>query len=137
MTHMIPRFLKGPILSTKKSVMLLGPRQVGKSTLTKALKPDLIVQLALESSFQEHAKDPDLIVRQVSALKNGRNLIVIDEVQRLPSILNTVQALVDENKNLKFVLTGSSARKLKNGQANLLPGRVLPFFLFPVNFSKN
>jgi predicted AAA+ superfamily ATPase len=51
--------------------------------------------------------------------------VFIDEVQRLPRILNTVQAFVDDNKNLKFYLTGSSARKLKRDGANLLPGRVI------------
>lgn len=82
---MIPRFLNEQIMKTKKSVMLLGPRQVGKSTLTKAMQPDHLIQLVLESSFQQHAKDPDLVVRQVAAHKEGRNVIVIDEVQRLPS----------------------------------------------------
>jgi len=59
------------------------------------------------------------------------NTIFIDEVQSLPILLNTIQAIVDENKSLKFYLTGSSARKLKRGQANLLPGRMLHFHLGP------
>lgn len=60
--------------------------------------------------------------------------IAIDEVQQIPSILNTVQSLIDDNKQYKFYLTGSSARKLRRGQANLLPGRILPFSLFPINY---
>lgn len=58
--------------------------------------------------------------------------VFIDEVQRLPKILNTVQALIDENKKLKFYLTGSSARKLKRGGANLLPGRTINLQLGPL-----
>lgn len=58
--------------------------------------------------------------------------IFIDEIQRLPSLLNTVQSIVDDNKQIIFLLTGSSARKLKRGAANLLPGRIFQHKLFPL-----
>lgn len=136
MTHMIRRFLIKEILNSKKSILLLGPRQVGKTTLIKDLKPDLFIQLADESVFLAHIKDPSLIKRQVLAVqkKKGLTLVAVDEVQRHAAMLNTIQTLIDDNKNLRFLLTGSSARKLKRGQANLLPGRVISHELFPVNF---
>lgn len=126
---MITRNITSLIEKTKKSVLILGPRQVGKSTLIKSLKPELIVNFADQSQFLDYASDP-------AALKNAleesnARTIFIDEVQRLPSLLNTIQYLLDERKNLKFYLTGSSARKLKRGRANLLPGRVLSYQMGP------
>ncbi|MEK6706391.1 MAG: AAA family ATPase [Bdellovibrionota bacterium] len=118
---------------TGKSILLLGPRQVGKSTLLAKLDPKLTINLADESMFREHVKDPALIRRQVHALP-VKSKILIDEVQRLPSILNTIQALIDEKKGWIFLITGSSARKLKRGQANLLPGRVFEHRLFPLTY---
>lgn len=112
--------------------MLLGPRQVGKSTLIQSLKPDLKINLAEEKVYRDHLRDPELISRQVLALKKG--LIFIDEIQRIPSLLNTLQMLIDEHKNYIFILTGSSARKLKKGRVNLLPGRIFSYSLFPLTY---
>lgn len=128
---MIDRILKKELIDSPKGLVLLGPRQVGKSTLAKALKPDLQINLADEETYQAHLKDPGLIKRIVQA-ESEKNIIFIDEVQRIPSILNTVQALIDEDKNRKFLLTGSSARKLKRGKANLLPGRLFWKHLSPL-----
>ncbi|MCP4605539.1 MAG: ATP-binding protein [Proteobacteria bacterium] len=122
---MIERILKNRILNHPKSILLLGPRQVGKSTLCNSLAPDLSVNLADEELFRQHLNDPGLIKRIVRSLPQGSKTILIDEVQRIPAMLNTIQALVDGNSQLRFLLTGSSARKLKRGNANLLPGRVL------------
>jgi predicted AAA+ superfamily ATPase len=66
-----------------------------------------------------------------SQTKNFKR-IFIDEVQRIPSVLNTIQAIIDNDKTKQFYLTGSSARKLKRGQANLLPGRILSYELGPL-----
>ena len=135
---MITRFLTSSLLASKKSTLLLGPRQVGKSTLTRSLNPSLTIQLADESVFQAHLRDPGLISRQVLAHPEQRSLttlVLIDEVQRIPSLLNTVQALIDDHGGrFRFLLTGSSARKLKRGQANLLPGRVISHQLYPITF---
>jgi predicted AAA+ superfamily ATPase len=117
----------------KKSVLLLGPRQVGKSTLLGGLSPTLSINLADEVQFRSHLKDPHLLRRQVEA-NGSKGFIFIDEVQRIPSILNTVQALIDEKKFPPFLLSGSSARKLRAGQANLLPGRIFSYELFPLSF---
>jgi len=116
--------------------LLLGPRQVGKSTLCGELNPDFALNLADEEHFRQHLNDPGLIKRIINALpKHGANqktIILIDEIQRIPSMLNTIQALIGSNANLKFLLTGSSARKLRRGQANLLPGRILLEYLPPL-----
>lgn len=135
---MVRRFLENQIaLNLKhKSTLLLGPRQVGKSTLLRDLQPDLIVNLANESFFLQHLKDPALIARQVASLPPRKRLIFIDEIQRIPSMLNTIQSLIDEDKSLRFLLSGSSARKLARGRANLLPGRILMEKLFPLTNSE-
>jgi len=122
----------GPILAnTPKSVLLLGPRQTGKSTLVRGLVPDMTVDLAREVELLAFAANPRELEERIAA--RAPRTVFIDEVQRLPSLLNTVQALLDDAKargrRLKFFLTGSSARKLRRGQANLLPGRVLTYRL--------
>ncbi len=132
MTYMIERILIKRLRKHPKSILLLGPRQVGKSTLCHNLKPDCIINLADEELFRQHLNDPGLIKRVIGALPNKKNIILVDEIQRIPSMLNTIQALVDTYKNLRFLLTGSSARKLKRGKANLLPGRVLIKYLPPL-----
>lgn len=131
---MIYRMIHKEMGSTKKSILLFGPRQVGKSTLIKSLKPDLTINLSEEDTYLDFAQD-------LSRLKNlierqSPKTIFIDEVQRIPSILNSVQALVDDNPKLKFYLTGSSARKLKKGGANLLPGRVINYRLGPLTIKE-
>ncbi len=131
---MISRITSSLIEKSPKSILLLGPRQTGKSTLIKSLKPDLTVNFADEAIFLKHTQDFNLLRSLIE--RNKAKTIFIDEVQRIPQILNTVQALVDENKKLKFYLTGSSARKLKKGGANLLPGRVLNFNLGPLTIKE-
>lgn len=110
-------------------MLILGPRQTGKSTLIKSLKPDLEQNLADQATFIRFLQDPALI-KQLIGKKTKK--IFIDEVQRLPSLLNTIQVLIDNDKSLQFFLTGSSARKLRRGQANLLPGRILSYELGPL-----
>jgi predicted AAA+ superfamily ATPase len=127
--HMlIKRNLLETLQKTRKSILLLGPRQTGKSTLMKQLSPDLIINLADQSQFTRFLADPGLL-RRVSA---GSRRTMIDEIQRIPSLLNTTQALIDEDKTRQFLLTGSSARKLRRGNANLLPGRVHAFSMGPL-----
>jgi predicted AAA+ superfamily ATPase len=133
--------IQSHILDKRKSVLLLGPRQTGKSSLLKLLKPDLTINLAREKEYQEHIKDPGLIEKMVKPLiseaKKGatqNKIIFIDEIQRIPSIINTVQVLIDDYRNLSFLISGSSARKLKKSEVNLLPGRVFSFNLFPLNY---
>jgi predicted AAA+ superfamily ATPase len=135
MTHMYKRILKQKCATIlqNKSLLLLGPRQVGKSTLIKTLQPDLTINLAKQTEYLDHLKDPSLLERLIPHAKKPF-LVFIDEVQRIPDMLNTVQAIIDEAPQIHFALTGSSARKLKRGQANLLPGRVVFEKLYPITF---
>ena len=127
------RLVATRLAAGRASVLLLGPRQVGKSTLCRALDPVLYVDLADEREFLSFAKDPALLGRQVAPLKRP-SLIVIDEIQRVPALLNTIQSLIDRTRPPhRFVLTGSSARKLRRGGANLLPGRVILERLDPLS----
>lgn len=125
----IKRQLYEIIRKNKKSLLLLGPRQTGKSTLIRTeLKPDLVINLANENTYLEFAQNP----KELEQRLEGQNFekVFIDEVQRLPSLLNTIQAIIDESGNSpQFLLSGSSARKLRRGNANLLPGRVHTFNL--------
>lgn len=127
------KILKSQLTATPKSIMLMGPRQTGKSTLLHQLAVNLTIDLADESTYRQHLKDPILIRAQIETLSKG-SLVLIDEVQRIPSILNTIQSLIDGEKKIRFLLTGSSARKLKHGQANLLPGRLFRYELFPLTY---
>jgi predicted AAA+ superfamily ATPase len=129
------RLISNRIQKSKKSCLILGPRQTGKSTLIKSFFPDLTINLAREQTFLEFSSQPDLIERLIE--KESVKTVFIDEVQRIPSLLNTIQAILDEEKlKVKFFLTGSSARKLRKGQANLLPGRVLAFYLAPLSLAE-
>ncbi len=130
------RLIYDRIFGSRKNVLLLGPRQVGKSTLCRLLNPLRIIDLADEELFLAHAKDAGRIKRELAAAKPP-GLIVIDEIQRLPSMLNTIQSLVDDPSNaFRFVLTGSSARKLKRGGANLLPGRIILEYMDPFTYAE-
>jgi predicted AAA+ superfamily ATPase len=131
LTHMLDRLVAARLRASRKSVLLLGARQVGKSTLTRALSPDVVINLADEGRYLEYAKDPARLRRELLANKGAR-LVLLDEVQRVPTLLNTVQALMDEGLGVRFIFTGSSARKLKRGGANLLPGRIILEHLDPL-----
>jgi predicted AAA+ superfamily ATPase len=128
---MLDRIITKRINSTFSSILLTGPRQVGKSTLLRALKPNLEINLADQGVFIRHSKDPEIIRKIVSALPRD-STVLLDEVQRLPEILNTVQTLIDSD-GYRFLVTGSSARKLHRGKANLLPGRLIRESLDPLS----
>lgn len=124
------RQLATSLLNSKKSILLLGPRQVGKSTLIYSLKPDMVINLSREDEyfvFQENKRELEERI-EAKQLKT----IFIDEIQRIPRLLNTIQAIIDENPKIKFYLSGSSARKLRKGRANLLPGRLFSYYLAPL-----
>ncbi len=118
------------IINSSKSLLLLGPRQTGKSTLLNELKPELAINLADEREFLSFARDPGEIFARIEERKP--RTILIDEVQRIPSLLNSIQSIIDNDKSLRFFLSGSSARKLARGQANLLPGRIISLKLGPL-----
>lgn len=124
---MYNRILSKQLKQFNRSVLLLGPRQVGKSTLIKSLKPDLEINFADEQEYFLFQTELGELERRLSYI--NAKTIFIDEIQRIPKLLNTIQYLIDKNKKLKFYLTGSSARKLRKGNANLLPGRVITYNL--------
>lgn len=129
---MIDRILlRHSFKKNNNNIILLGARQVGKSTIIKSLNPVFSLNLADEALFLSYAKDPGRLKREVLALTQS-GVVAIDEVQRVPRLLNIVQLLIDDGSPHRFVLTGSSARKLKRGGANLLPGRVVLAHLDPL-----
>ena len=127
---MITRIISPEIAASRKSLLLLGPRQVGKSTLIKSLKPDLEINLADELEFLKYSSRPEAFRQTIE--NNKPRSVYVDEIQRLPKLLNTIQAIIDHDKKIKFFLTGSSARKLRRGEVNLIPGRLVNFFLGPL-----
>ncbi|MBL8695643.1 MAG: ATP-binding protein [Planctomycetes bacterium] len=127
---MVQRLLKLP---TSSSFFLFGARGTGKSTLLRerfASIPHLLIDLLEPSEFQSLSLDPQLLIRRTDALPTQTRWVVIDEVQRLPNLLDAVHRQI-ESRSLRFALTGSSARKLKTQGANLLAGRAAVYYLFP------
>lgn len=123
-------------LERKKSILLLGPRQTGKTTLVKHLQTDLYINLARPSTRQAYEKDPSRLTREVEGMNADFPLIVIDEVQKVIPLLDAIQDLID-NDMAQFILTGSSTRKLRrSGEANLLPGRVVVLRMDPLVFNE-
>ena len=139
----IPRVIESRLrqaLDRQKSVLLLGPRQTGKTTLVEALKPDLLLNFLRPEVRQRYERAPQLLGAEIEALaertRGHKPLVVLDEVQRVPELVNSVQDLVDR-RLARFVLTGSSARKLRRGTGvNLLPGRLLPLRLDPLSLAE-
>ena len=107
--HMISRKIEADLAGTKKSILLLGPRQVGKSTLIQMLKPSLVIQLADEAEFYAFSSNPSELRTRLDS--TDARTILIDEVQRLPSLLNTVQAIIDERRGIKFFLREGCQRQ--------------------------
>ena len=111
---------------------LFGPRGCGKSSWLKdQFIPDLNIDLLKSVQFLELSARPEILSEKVAALPNGGK-IVIDEIQKLPIILDEVHSLIFEHrKKIQFALTGSSARKLKRSHANMLAGRAIKKEMFP------
>ena len=113
------------------SLFLWGSRQTGKSTLLKMLFPDATVYDLLKSDVRMALQMRPALLREECELLEDGELVIIDEVQKVPALLDEVHWLI-ENKGLRFILSGSSARKLRRSGANLLGGRALRRTLFPL-----
>ena len=123
---MLPRILTAP----EQSFFLLGPRGSGKSTWLQAIFPEAhVFDLLAEETYQRLLAHPGLFAAELRAL-TANQWVIIDEVQRLPNLLNEVHRFI-EAKRLRFVLCGSSARKLKRADVNLLAGRALRRSMHP------
>jgi len=124
---MFERILRLPELLKKKSFFLFGPRDTGKTTLIRhTLFEATVIDLLDTRVYRDYLKNPSLISEQ-----QLKPIVVIDEVQKLPELLNEVHRLIESEKKT-FLLTGSSTRKIKRGGANLLAGRAWWAELFPL-----
>lgn len=122
-----PRFFRPPAAS----FFLFGPRGTGKSTWARGAYPDALwVDLLHPDVLHTFAARPELLRERIQAEPKTRT-VVIDEVQRVPALLDVVHALIERNKRLRFVLTGSSARQLKRTGVDLLAGRALLCSMHP------
>ncbi len=114
----------------KRSFFLFGPRGTGKTAwLRQRLPTPLVFDLLMADVFQRLAAAPERLREAIPA--DHDDWIVIDEVQRIPQLLDEVHALI-EARGLRFALTGSSARKLRRGGANLLAGRARTLHMHPL-----
>lgn len=126
------------LLTKRQSLLLFGARGTGKSTLLEQNFPAAQVKRLdlLEAETEMRlSQNPDELRNIVYALPEKITHVIIDEVQKIPKLLDIVHSLIEEKNSTKkkkiFVITGSSARKLKRGGANLLAGRAFEYHLFP------
>jgi predicted AAA+ superfamily ATPase len=127
-------------LARGKSILLLGARQTGKTTaVMEQVKPDITYSFVDIDIRHRYEKDPSLLIKELKlALPSWKAppIIFIDEIQKIPKMMDVVQLLVDQ-KQAKFIVTGSSVRKLRHGSAvNLLPGRVVVLTMDPLHLEE-
>ena len=115
----------------KDSTFLWGARQTGKSTLLKSLYPDApYFDLLLADEFDRFLRNPSLL-REILLIRSSEGPVIIDEIQRIPSLLNEIHWLI-VNRNIQFILSGSSPRNILRSGGNLLGGRALRHELYPL-----
>ena len=123
---MYSRLIEPPV---DKSFFLFGPRGTGKTTWVKSKFPKAIYLDLLEAElFNDLLASPQRLENLIP--ENFDDWVIIDEVQRVPELLNEIHRLIEKNK-YKFILTGSSARKIRRKGVNLLAGRALSYHLYP------
>lgn len=131
MKNYIPRALDLGSDLKDKSVFLLGPRQTGKSSLIKEQMTDTrVFNLLLPEVYNRFSFRPQSLVDEVL---DNKKIVIIDEIQKIPQLLDVIHYLIEDRK-VRFLLTGSSARKLKNTNVNLLGGRARMHYLHPFIF---
>lgn len=123
----------------KRSFFLFGPRQTGKSTYVNTLlePQDLYITLLPQESFFSYVRSPGTFRQEVLAHQKQHDhfTCIVDEIQKIPSLLDEVHDLI-ETYGIRFILTGSSARKLKRGAANLLAGRASTLQMYPLTYEE-
>ena len=123
-------------LSKSETCFMWGARQTGKSTLLKQLYPkSKYYDLLLSDVYERLLRRPSIFREECIAHGKTVNPIIIDEVQKIPALLDEVHWLI-ENEGLHFILCGSSARKLKRGHGNLLGGRAIRYELYPLVYQE-
>ena len=126
-------------LPKQNSFFLFGARGTGKTTLLQdrynllpAPQNDtLLIDLLDPDQEDLFSRSPNKLKEQIQAEPDRYRRVIIDEVQKVPKLLDVVHGLIERHRSIQFVLTGSSARKLKHGGANLLGGRAFSLSLFP------
>lgn len=117
-----------------KSFFLFGPRQTGKSTFVKSLlaPSDLFIDLLPQRNFLNYAKNPGMVREEILAhlVRYPDAMCIIDEIQKIPSLLDEVHELI-ESRGIRFILAGSSARKLPGGRPIFWQAGLTPTVSFP------
>ena len=128
-----------PVPIGKHSFFLFGPRQTGKTTLIEtalaAGTPHFSVNLLEMGTYLKYSRDPALFRQEIEHWLKGhpKGVVFVDEIQKLPLLLDQIHAMIESFKGrLTFIMTGSSARKMKRAPVNLLAGRAWSFNLFPL-----
>ena len=114
-----------------ESIFLFGARQTGKSMLLRTLFPDCIYIDLLETNLQNRLREHPDLLRELLEPAQDEALVIIDEIQLVPQLLEEIHLLISR-RQMRFVLCGSSARKLKRQGVNTLGGRALPENLYPL-----
>lgn len=126
-------------LARGKSILLLGPRQTGKTTMLNTFNPDLSIILTHTDERRFYEASPSRLRGEITSLPKPKNrkspLVLLDEIQLVPSLLDEVQGIIDRGE-AQFMLTGSSARKLRRAGVNLLPGRVVSLKMHPLSVAE-
>lgn len=125
-------------LNNNNSIFLFGARGTGKTYLLKNQfedKTTIYIDLLEPETYLQYSLRPSSLKEYIDTLNSGTKWIIIDEIQKLPGLLDIVHKCIEEKK-IKFILTGSSARKLKRGGANLLAGRAFINKLFPLSYKE-
>ena len=117
--------------SLDEAVFLFGARQTGKSTLLKVQYPDALMFDLLNSDVQRRFRRNPELLREMLQTKQEGTLVIIDEIQKVPELLDEVHWLMT-NRGIRFILCGSSARKLKRNTSNTLGGRAVPVYFYPL-----
>ena len=120
-------------LSQNNSLFVFGARGVGKTTLIRDLfagPQTLWIDLLSQEDEENYRKSPSTLSHELN--KSSYKTVVIDEVQKVPKLLDIVHMEIERQKGIQFVMSGSSARKLKRGAANLLAGRAFTYHLYPL-----
>ena len=126
METQIPRFFK----VFKESCFVFGPRGTGKTTFLRKNFPEALwIDLLEPETFRSLSAKPERLAELIEG--NNRKTVVIDEIQKLPELLDIIHLLIEKKSGVQFILTGSSARKLKKAGADLLAGRLIKHIMYP------
>jgi predicted AAA+ superfamily ATPase len=135
---MIERMLNLP---KNKNIFLFGPRLTGKSTLIEATfknQNSLYYNLLLSDTYRKLIAHPEIFRQEILYEAKNKTIqnIIVDEIQRIPELLNEIHYLIELKIPINFIMSGSGARKLKRSHANMLGGRALTYNLFPFCYSE-